>query len=173
MEIQRFVLNCLFQVAVIVMFFRYVALSVVKTLQSIARKICVNVQQELNVFREFREDRNSPVWDKGRLFESFMKGEDYIVCAQSKRKNSLFPPPVKTWKGFSISADPLTQERFLELNVFLGSQLSTYLKRRSEQESRDRTQLVSCEKDFRQQEAKDSAMGDGKKSRAVNGKKVR
>ena len=173
MEIQRLVLNCLFQVAVIVMFFRYVALSVVKTLQSIARKICVNVQQELNVFREFREDRNSPVWDKGRLFESFMKGEDYIVCAQSKRKNSLFPPPVKTWKGFSISADPLTQERFLELNVFLGSQLSTYLKTRSEQESRDRTQLVSCEKDFRQQETKDSAMGDGKKSRAVNGKKVR
>ena len=134
------------------MFLRYVALSVVKTLQSIARKICVNVQQELNVFREFREDRNSPVWDKGRLFESFMKGEDYIVCAQSERKNSLFPPPVKTWKGFSISADPLTQELFLELNVFLGSQLSTYLKTRSEQESRDRTQLVSCEKDFRQQE---------------------
>ena len=173
MEIQRFVLNCLFQVAVIVMLFRYVALSVVKTLQSIARKVCVNVQQELNVFREFREDRNSPVWDKGRLFESFMKGEDYIVCAQSKRKNSLFPPPVKTWKGFSISAAPLTQERFLELNVFLGSQLSTYLKRRSEQESQDSTQLVSCEKDFRQQETKDSAMGDGKKSRAVNGKKVR
>ena len=173
MEIQRFVLNCLSQVAVIVMLFRYVALGVVKTLQSIARKICVNVQQELNVFREFREDRNSPVWDKGRLFESFIKGEDYIVCAQSKRKNSLFPPPVKTWKGFSISADPLTQERFLELNVFLGSQLSTYLKTRSEQESRDRTQLVSCVKDFRQQETKDSAMGDGKKSRAVNGKKVR
>ena len=68
MEIQRFVLNCLFQVAVIVMLFCYVALSVVKTLQSIARKICVNVHQELNVFREFREDRNSPVWDKGRLF---------------------------------------------------------------------------------------------------------
>ena len=156
------------------MLFRYVALSVVKTLQSIARKICVNVQQELNVFREFREDRNSPVWDKGRLFESFMKGEDYIVCAQSKRKNSLFPPPVKTWKGFSISAAPLTQKRFLELNVFLGSQLSTYLKTRSEQESQDRTQLVSCEKDLRQQKTKDSAMGDldRKKSRAVNGKKV-
>ena len=173
MEIQRFVLNCLFQVAVIVMLFRYVALGVVKTLQSIARKICVNVQQELNVFYEFREDRNSPVWDKGRLFESFMKGEDYIVCAQIKRKNSLFPPPVKTWEGFSISAAPLTQESFLELNVFLGSQLSTYLKTRSEQESQDRTQLVSCEKDFRQQATKDSAMGDGKKSMAVNGKKVR
>ena len=171
MEIQRFVLSCLFQVAVIVMLFRSVALNVVKTLQSIARKICVNVQQEFNVFREFREDRNSPVWDKGRLFESFMKGEDYIVCAQSKRKNSLFPPPVKTWKGFSISATPLTQESFLELNVFLGSQLSTYLKTRSEQESQDCTQLVSCEKDFRQQATKDSAMGDG--SRAVNGKKVR
>ena len=156
------------------MLFRYVTLSVVKTLQSIARKICVNVQQELNVFREFREDRNSPVciWDKGRLFESFIKGEDYIVCAQSKRKNSLFPPPVKTWKGFSISADPLTQERFLELNVFLGSQLSTYLKTRSEQESRDRTQLASWEKDLRQQATKDSAMGDGKKSKAVHGKKV-
>ena len=95
------------------------------------------------------------------------------MCAQSKRKNSLFPPPVKTWKGFSISADPLTQERFLELNVFLGSQLSTYLKTRSEQESQDCTQLVSCEKDFRQQATKDSAMGDGAKSRAVNGKKVR
>ena len=175
MEIQRFVLSCLFQVTVIVMLFRYVALSVVKTLQSIARKICVNVQQELNVFREFREDRNSPVWDERRLFESFMKGEDYIVCAQSKRKNSLFPPPVKTWKGFSISATPLTQESFLELNVFLGSQLSTYLKKGSEQESQGRTQLVSCAKDFRQQETKDSAMGDGKKSiaRAVNGKKVR
>ena len=173
MEIQRFVLNCLFQVAVIVMLFCFVALSVVKTLQSIARKICVNVHQELNVFREFREDRNSPVWDKGRLFETFMKGEDFIVCAQSKRKNSLFPPPVKTWKGFSISAAPLTQESFLELNVFLGSQLSTYLKTRSEQESQDCTQLVSCEKDFRQQATKDSAMGDGTKSRAVKGKKVR
>ena len=173
MEIQRFVLNCLFRVAVIVMLFRYVALSMVKTLQSIARKICVNVQQELNVFREFREDRNSPVWDEGRLFESFMKGEDYIVCAQSKRKNSLFPPPVKTWKGFSISGAPLTQEIFLELNVFLGSQLSTYLKTRSEQESQDSTQLVSCEKDFRQQATKDSATGGGTKSRAVNGKKVR
>ena len=155
------------------MLFRYVALSVVKTLQSIARKVCVNVQQELNVFREFREDRNSPVWDKGRLFESFMKGEDYIVCAQTKRKNSLFPPPVKTWKGFSVSAAPLTEERFLELNVFLGSQLSTYLKTRSEQESQESTQLVSCEKDFRQQATKDSATGDGTKSRAVNGKKVR
>ena len=159
--------------AVIVMLFRYVALSVVKTLQSIARKICVNVQQELNVFREFREDRNSPVWDKGRLFESFMKGEDYIVCAQSKRKNSFFPPPVKTGKGFPISAAPLTQESFLELKVFLGSQLSTYLKTRSVQESQDRTQLVSCEKDSRQQATNDSAMGDRKKSRAVNGKKVR
>ena len=96
------------------------------------------------------------------------------MCAQSKRKNSLFPPPVKTWKGFSISAAPLTQESFLELNVFLGSQLSTYLKTRSEQESQDRTQLVSCEKDLRQQKTKDSAMGDldRKKSRAVNGKKV-
>ena len=95
------------------------------------------------------------------------------MCAQSKRKNSLFPPPVKTWKGFSISAAPLTQESFLELNVFLGSQLSTYLKTRSEQESQDCTQLVSCEKDFRQQATKDSAMGDGTKSREVNGKKVR
>lgn len=153
------------------MLFRHVVLSVVKTLQSIARKICVSVQQELNVFREFREDRNSPLWDEGLMFESFMKGEDYIVCAQSKRKNSLFSPPVKTWEGFSISAAPLTQERFLE-NVFLGSHMSTYLKTRSEQESQDCTQLVSCEKDFRQQATKDSAMGDRKKSRAVNGKKV-
>ena len=95
------------------------------------------------------------------------------MCAQSKRENGLFPPPVKTWKRFSILAAPLTQERFLELNVFLGSQLSTYLKTRSEQESQDRTQLVSCEKDFRQQAAKDSATGDGTESRAVNGKKVR
>ena len=158
---------------VIVMLFRYVARSVVKTLQSIAGKICVNVQQEVNVFREFREDRNSPVWDEGRLFESFIKGEDYIVCAQNKRKNSLFPPPVKSWKGFSISAAPLTQESFLELNVFLGSQLPTYLKRRSEQESQDRTQLVSCEKDLRQQANKDSDTGDGTESRAVSGKKVR
>ena len=96
------------------------------------------------------------------------------MCAQSKRENGLFPPPVKTWKGFSISAAPLTQESFLELNVFLGSQLSTYLKTRSEQESQDRTQLVSCEKDLRQQKTKDSAMGDldRKKSCAVNGKKV-
>ena len=103
-----------------------------------------------------------------------MKDEDYIVCAQSKRENGLFPPPVQTWKRFSILAAPLTQERFLELNVFLGSQLSTYLKTRSEQESQDRTQLVSCEKDLRQQKTKDSAMGDldRKKSRAVNGKKV-
>lgn len=50
--------------------------------------------------------------------------------------------------------------------------MSTYLKTRSEQESQDCIQLVSCEKDFRQQATKDSAMGDRKKSRAVNGKKV-
>ena len=79
MEIQRFVLSCLFEVTVIAMLFRCVALSVVKAVESMARKI----QQEFDVFREYHADKNSPVWDEGHLFEGFIKGKDYIVCVQT------------------------------------------------------------------------------------------
>lgn len=82
MEIQRFVLSCLFQVTVIVMLFRCVVLSVVKAVESMARKI----QQEFDVFCEYHADKNSLVWDEGHLFEGFIKGKDYIVCVQSRKK---------------------------------------------------------------------------------------
>lgn len=76
MEIQRFVLSCLFQVTVIAMLFRRVTLSVVKAVQSMARKIRVKVQKEFDVFREHHADKNSLVWNEGHLFEGFNKDED-------------------------------------------------------------------------------------------------
>ena len=53
MEIQRFVLSCLFQVTVIAMLFRCVALSVVKAVESMARQIL----QEFDVFRGYHADK--------------------------------------------------------------------------------------------------------------------
>lgn len=141
MEIQRFVLSCLFQVTVIAMLFRRVTLSVVKAVRSMARKIRVKVQKEFDVFREHHADKNSLVWNEGHLFEGFNKDEDYTVCVQSKEKNNPFPLPVKTWKGFSMISATLSsfEERSPE-NVFLGSQLFT----NSEQKSGDFAPLGSC-----------------------------
>ena len=167
MEIQRFVLSCLFQVTVIVMLFRCVALSVVKAVESMARKI----QQEFDVFREYYADKNSPVWDEGRLFEGFMKGKDYIVCVQSRKKNNHFPLPVKTWKGFSMISASLSYEECSPKNIFLESQLSADSNTRSERKSRDFAPLGACEKDLCQQITKDR-MTDLKKSGPLSGKEV-
>ena len=167
MEIQRFVLSCLFQVTVIVMLFRCVALSVVKAVESMARKI----QQEFDVFREYHTDKNSPVWDEGRLFEGFIKGKDYIVCVQSRKKNNHFPLPVKTCKGFSMISASLSYEKCSPKNIFLESQVSTYSNSRSERKSLDFASLGACEKDLCQQITKDR-MTDLKKSGALSGKEV-
>ena len=167
MEIQRFVLSCLFQVTVIAMLFRCVALSVVKAVESMARKI----QQECDVFREYHADENSPVWDEGRLFEGFIKGKDYIVCVQSRKKNNHFPLPVKTWKGFSMISASLSYEKCSPKNIFLESQLSTYSNTRSERKSLDFAPLGACEKDLCQQITNDR-MTDLKKSAALSGKEV-
>lgn len=167
MEIQRFVLSCLFQVTVIAMLFRCVALSVVKAVKSMARKI----QQEFDVFREYHTDKNSPVWDEGRLFEGFIKGKDYIVCVQSRKKNNHFPLPVKTWKGFSMISASLSYEKCSPKNIFLESQVSTYSNTRSERKSLDFASLGACEKDLCQQITKDR-MTDLKKSGALSGKEV-
>lgn len=167
MEIQRFVLSCLFQVTVITMLFRCVALSVVKAVESMARKI----QHEFDVFREYHADKNSPVWDEGRLFEGFIKGKDYIVCVQSRKKNNHFPLPVKTWKGFPMISASLSYEECSPKNIFLESQLSTYSNTRSERKSRDFAPLCACEKDLCQQITKDR-MADLKKSGALSGKEV-
>ena len=163
MEIQRFVLSCLFQVTVIVMLFR----CVVKALESMARKI----QQEFDVFCEYHTDKNSLVWDEGHLFEGFIKGKDYIVCVQSRKKNNHFPLPVKTWKGFSVIFAPLSYEECSPKNIFLESQLSTYPNTRSERKSRDFAPLGACEKYFCQQITKDR-MTDLKKSGALRGKEA-
>ena len=167
MEIQRFVLSCLFQVTVIVMLFRCVVLSFVKAVESMARKI----QQEFDVFCEYHADKNSLVWDEGHLFEGFIKGKDYIVCVQSRKKNNHFPLPVKTWKGFSVISAPLSYEECSPKNIFLESQLSTYPNTRSERKSRDFAPLGACEKDFCQQITKDR-MTDLKKSGALRGKEA-
>ena len=167
MEIQRFVLSCLFEVTVIAMLFRCVALSVVKAVENMARKI----QQGFDVFCEYHADRNSLVWDEGHLFEGFIKGKDYIVCVQSRKKNNHFPLPVKTWKGFSVISAPLSYEECSPKNIFLESQLSPYPNTRSERKSRDFVPLGACEKDFCQQITKDR-MTDLKKSEALRGKEA-
>ena len=166
MEIQRFVLSCLFQVTVIAMLFRCVALSVVKAVESMARKI----QQEYDVFREHHADKNSPVWDEGLLFEGFIKGKDYVVCVWSRKKNNHFPLPVKTWKGFSMISASLSYEECSPKNIFLESQLSTS-NTGSEQKSRDFAPLGACEKDSCQQVTKDRMTGL-KKAGALSGKDV-
>ena len=167
MEVQRFVLSCFFQVTVIAMLFRCVALSVVKAVESMARKI----QQECDVFGEYHADKNSPVWDEGRLFEGFIKGKDYIVCVQSRKKNNHFPLPVKTWKGFSMISASLSYEECSPKNIFLESQLSADSNTRSERKSRDFAPLGACEKDLCQQITKDRMM-DLKKSGPFSGKEV-
>ena len=167
MEIQRFVLSCLFQVTVIVMLFRCVVLSVVKAVESMATKI----QQEFDVFCEYHADKNSLVWDEGHLFEGFIKGKDYIVCVQSRKKNNHFPLPVKTWKGFSVISASLSYEECSPKNIFLESQLSTYSSTRSEWKSRDFAPLGACEKELCQQITKDR-MTDLKKAGALSGKEV-
>ena len=169
MEIQRFVLSCLFEVTVIAMLFRCVALSVVKAVENMARKI----QQGFDVFCEYHADRNSLVWDEGHLFEGFIKGKDYIVCVQSRKKNNHFPLPVKTWKGFSMISASLSYEECSPKNIFLESQLSTYSNTRSERKrrSRDFAPLGACEKDSCQQITK-GRMTDLKKSGALRGKEV-
>ena len=167
MEIQRFVLSCLFQVTVMGMLFRCVALSVVKAVESMARQIL----QKFDVFREYHADKNSPVWDEGRLFEGFIKGKDYIVCVQSRKKNNHFPLPVKTWKGFSMISASLSYEECSPKNIFLESQLSAYFNTRGERKSRDFAPLGACEKDLCQQITKDR-MTDLKKSGALSGKEV-
>ena len=167
MEVQRFVLSCLFQVTVIAMLFPCVALSVVKAVESMARKI----QQEYDVFRENHADKNSPVWDEGRLFEGFIRGKDYLVCVWSRKKNNHFPLPVKTWKGFSMISASLSYEECSPKNLNLESQLSTYSNTGSEQKSRDFAPLGACEKDSCQQVTKDR-MTDLKKAGALSGKDV-
>ena len=167
MEIRRFVLSCLFQVTVIAMLFRCVALSVVKAVESIARKI----RQEFDVFREYHADKNSPVWDEGSLFEGFIKGKDYIVCVQSRNENNHFPLPVKTWKGFSMISASLSYEERSPKNIFLESQISSYSNTRGERKSRDFDPLGACEKDLCQQIIKDR-MTDLKKSGPLSGKEV-
>ena len=56
MEIQRIALSSIFKVTVIAMLFLSVALKRVRTLQKMARKICVNARQNFDIFREFHEE---------------------------------------------------------------------------------------------------------------------
>ena len=55
MEIQRIALSSIFKVTVIAMLFLSVALNMVRTLQNMARKICFDVEQKFDIFREFHE----------------------------------------------------------------------------------------------------------------------
>jgi len=55
MEIQRFALSSIFTVTVIAMLFLSVARNMVRILKKMARKICFNVQQKFDIFREFHE----------------------------------------------------------------------------------------------------------------------
>ena len=55
-EIQRFAFSSIFKVTVIAVLFLSVALNKVKTLQKMARKNGVNVQQKFDIFREYHEE---------------------------------------------------------------------------------------------------------------------
>ena len=72
MEIQRIALSSIFKVTVIAMLFLSVALKRVRTLQKIARKICVNVQQNFDIFREFHEEvERKTSFTKNSIFDVF------------------------------------------------------------------------------------------------------
>ena len=55
MEIQRFAFSSIFTVTVIAILFLSVARNMVRILKKMARKICFNVQQNFDIFREFHE----------------------------------------------------------------------------------------------------------------------
>ena len=72
MEIHRIALSSIFKVTVIAMLFLSVALNMVRTLQKMARKICVNVQQKFDIFGGFHEEvERNPSFTNNSIFDVF------------------------------------------------------------------------------------------------------
>ena len=97
MEIQRIALSSIFKVTVIAMLFLSVALKRVRTLQKIARKICVNVQQNFDIFREFHEEvERKTSFTKNSIFDVFREasyGKKDEKLGRYGKMNGYF----KTW----------------------------------------------------------------------------
>ena len=75
MEIQRIALSSIFKVTVIAMLFLSVALNMVRTLQKMARKICFDVEQKFDIFREFHEGvERKTSFTNNSFFGVFRKG---------------------------------------------------------------------------------------------------
>ena len=75
MEIQRFAFSSIFKVTVIAMLLLSVALNMVRTLQKMARKICFNVQQKFDIFREFHEGvERKTSFTNNSFFDVFREG---------------------------------------------------------------------------------------------------
>ena len=76
MEIQRFASSSIFTVAVIVMLFLSVARNMVRILKKMARKICFNVQQKFDIFREFHEGvERKTSFTNNSIFDVFRDGK--------------------------------------------------------------------------------------------------
>ena len=99
MDRERPVFRSLISVIVITTFsVPCVVIMTLKAVINVAKKISGYVQQEVDLFHEFNEDDKVPLWDEAGLFEGFLKGMDYEVCVQSKKKNNLsvWPLPLVT-----------------------------------------------------------------------------
>ena len=99
MDRERPVFRSLISVIVITTFsVPCVVIMTLKAVINVAKKISGYVEQEVDLFHEFYEDNKVPLWDEAGLFEGFIKGMDYEVCVQSKKKNNLsfWPLPLVT-----------------------------------------------------------------------------
>ena len=94
----RPVFRCLISLLIIATLFTVfrVVIIVLKALVFLAKKFCVYVPRESDLFNELYEDDKVLVWDEGVLFEAFIKGED--VYGHSINKNKLRPIPEKKIK---------------------------------------------------------------------------
>ena len=71
-----------------------IVILVVMAVLCVVKKFYAYVQRELELFDELYEDDKAPLWDRERLFEAFIKGEDVHSLRQTK--NILRPKAGKT-----------------------------------------------------------------------------
>ena len=76
------------------------AICVVIALLRVVKKLCARVQRALDLFNEIYEENKTPVWDEGRLFVAFVKGED--VHDRRQKKNNLRPKTENRKKAASM-----------------------------------------------------------------------
>ena len=172
MDRERPVFRSLVSVIIITIFFVPCAVVIaLKAVISATKKICGYVQHEVDLFHEFYEDDKMPLWDEAGFFEGFIKGEDYEVCFQSKKKNSL-----------SVWTLPLVTEEIFTRNFALGSRLQcapsqVYSSTSSkcvlvgDHESQDSVKFDASVRSSNHQAANDNRKGRNK-LRPMNGSKV-